>query len=145
MSVFSESLPFLIIGLIINGIGIVPFTAALSGIVADVGDIIYWKTGVPVQGSIFSLASAGMKIGSGLQSAIVGWSLSLGGYVAGASVQTEGTILAIKAMQIYFPLLMVVSIGILTLFLNYEQFIKKIKEQILTNNVGEMRTKQIYK
>ena len=86
-----------------------------------------------------------MKIGSGLQSAIVGWSLSLGGYVAGASVQTEGTILAIKAMQIYFPLLMVVSIGILTLFLNYEQFIKKIKEQILTNNVGEMRTKQIYK
>ena len=55
MSVFSESLPFLIIGLIINGIGIVPFTAALSGIVADVGDIIYWKTGVPVQGSIFSL------------------------------------------------------------------------------------------
>ena len=48
-------------------------------------------------------------------------------------------------MQIYFPLLMVVSIGILTLFLNYEQFIKKIKEQILTNNVGEMRTKQIYK
>ncbi|MEJ7219144.1 glycoside-pentoside-hexuronide (GPH):cation symporter [Staphylococcus gallinarum] len=145
MSVFSESLPFLIIGLIINGIGIVPFTAALSGIVADVGDIIYWKTGVPVQGSIFSLASAGMKIGSGLQSAIVGWSLSLGGYVAGASVQTEGTILAIKAMQIYFPLLMVVSIGILTLFLKYEQFIKKIKEQILTNNVGEMRTKQIYK
>lgn len=145
MSAFSESLIFLIIGLIINGIGIVPFTAALSGVVADVGDIIYWKTGVPVQGSIFSLASAGMKIGSGLQSAIVGWSLSLGGYVAGASVQSAGTILAIKAMQIYFPLLMIVLISILTLFLNYEQFIKKIKSQILTNQVGEMRTKQIYK
>ncbi|RIP34946.1 MFS transporter [Staphylococcus gallinarum] len=145
MSAFSESLIFLIIGLIINGIGIVPFTAALSGVVADVGDIIYWKTGVPVQGSIFSLASAGMKIGSGLQSAIVGWSLSLGGYVAGASVQSAGTILAIKTMQIYFPLLMIVLISILTLFLNYEQFIKKIKSQILKNQVGEMRTKQIYK
>lgn len=145
MTIFSENLTLLIIGLVINGIGLVPFTAALSGIVADVGDIIYWKTGVPVQGSIFSLASAGMKIGSGLQSAIVGWSLSLGGYVAGASVQSAGTILAIKAMQIYFPLLMIVFIGLLTLFLNYEQFIKKIKAQILTNNVGEMRTKQIYK
>src|SRR5699024_11856299 len=76
MGVFSENLTMLIVGLVINGIGLVPFTAALSGIVADVGDIIYWKTGVPVQGSIFSLASAGMKIGSGLQSAIVGWSRS---------------------------------------------------------------------
>ena len=94
MALFSENLPFLIVGLVINGIGLVPFTAALSGIVADVGDIIYWKTGVPVQGSIFSLASAGMKIGSGLQSAIVGWSLSIGGYVAGASVQSESTIFA---------------------------------------------------
>src|SRR5699024_11567092 len=71
MGVFSENLTMLIVGLVINGIGLAPFTAALSGIVADVGDIIYWKTGVPVQGSIFSLASAGMKIGSGLQSAIV--------------------------------------------------------------------------
>src|SRR5699024_530955 len=87
MGVFSENLTLLIVGLVINGIGLVPFTAALSGIVADVGDIIYWNTGVPVQGSIFSLASAGMKIGSGLQSAIVGWSLSVGGYVAGAAVQ----------------------------------------------------------
>ncbi|MDT0711322.1 MFS transporter [Mammaliicoccus sciuri] len=145
MALFSENLPFLIVGLVINGIGLVPFTAALSGIVADVGDIIYWKTGVPVQGSIFSLASAGMKIGSGLQSAIVGWSLSIGGYVAGASVQSESTIFAIKSMQIYFPLLTVVLICVITFFLNYEKFITQIKQQIRSNNIGEMRSKQIYK
>jgi len=145
MGVFSENLTMLIVGLVINGIGLVPFTAALSGIVADVGDIIYWKTGVPVQGSIFSLASAGMKIGSGLQSAIVGWSLSVGGYVAGAAVQSESTILAIKYMQIYFPLLTVVLITIITLFLNYEKFITQIKNQIRSNKVGTLRSKQIYK
>ncbi len=145
MGIFSENLTLLVVGLIIHGIGLVPFTAALSGIVADVGDIIYWKTGVPVQGSIFSLASAGMKIGSGLQSAIVGWSLSVGGYVAGASVQSQSTIFAIKSMQIYFPLLAVAIVTIFTLFLNYEKFIRHIKEQIRTNNVGEMRDKQIYK
>lgn len=145
MGVFSENLTMLIVGLVINGIGLVPFTAALSGIVADVGDIIYWKTGVPVQGSIFSLASAGMKIGSGLQSAIVGWSLSVGGYVAGAAVQSESTILAIKSMQIYFPLLTVVLITIITLFLNYEKFITQIKNQIRSNKVGTLRSKQIYK
>src|SRR5699024_9003557 len=110
MGVFSENLTMLIVVLVITVIVLVLFTAAFSGIVAEVGDIIYWKTGVQVQGSIFSLASAGMKIGSGLQSAIVGWSLSVGGYVAGAAVQSESTILAIKSMQIYFPLLTVVLI-----------------------------------
>ncbi|MDG0819771.1 MFS transporter [Staphylococcus equorum] len=145
ISLFSENLTMLVIGLVINGIGIVPFTAALSGIVADIGDIIYWKTGVPVQGSVFSLASAGMKIGSGLQSAIVGWSLSIGGYVAGASIQSESTIFAIKSMQIYFPFLMVTLIMIVTFFLNYEKFIGKVKDQIRNNEVGELRNKQIYK
>ncbi|KRG11244.1 MFS transporter [Staphylococcus sp. NAM3COL9] len=145
MAVFSENLTMLVIGLAIHGVGLVPFTAALSGIVADIGDIIYWKTGVPVQGSVFSLASAGMKIGSGLQSAIVGWSLSIGGYVAGATIQSESTIFAIKAMQIYFPLAMVTLILIFTLFLNYEKFIGKVKKQIRNNEVGELRNKQIYK
>ena len=98
-----------------------------------------------MQGSIFSLASLWNE--DRLRIAVRNcWMVTVIRWICcGASVQTEGTILAIKAMQIYFPLLMVVSIGILTLFLNYEQFIKKIKEQILTNNVGEMRTKQIYK
>lgn len=145
MAVFSENLTMLVIGLAIHGVGLVPFTAALSGIVADIGDIIYWKTGVPVQGSVFSLASAGMKIGSGLQSAIVGWSLSIGGYVAGTAMQSEKTIFAIKAMQIYFPLAMVTLILIFTFFLNYEKFIGKVKKQIRNNEVGELRNKQIYK
>ena len=61
MTAFSESLPAMIIGLVINSIGLVPLQAALTAIVADVGDLVYWKTGVPVQGSVFSLTSAGMK------------------------------------------------------------------------------------
>src|SRR5699024_11679833 len=107
MTLFSENRILLIVGLAINAIGLVPLQAALTAIVADVGDLIYWKTGVPVQGSVFSLTSAGMKIGQGLTSALVAWSLSLGGYIAGSSEQPDGAIIAMKAMQIYFPLAMV--------------------------------------
>ncbi len=81
MMVFSENLIALIIGIVINAIGLVPLQAGLSAIVADVGDLVYWKSGVPVQGSVFSLTSAGMKIGQGLTSALVGWALQIGGYV----------------------------------------------------------------
>lgn len=143
MTVFSENLPMLIISLVINAIGLVPLQAALTAIVADVGDLVYWKTGVPVQGSVFSLTSAGMKIGQGITSALVAWSLSLGGYIGGASVQPDSAITAIKSMQIYFPFAMVVLMLITMAALNYEKFLPRVKEEILKGNVGENRDKRI--
>lgn len=143
MVAFSENLTLLTAGLIINAIGLVPFTAALSAIVADVGDLVYWKSGVPVQGSVFSITSAGMKIGSGLQAAIVGWALSIGGYVAGSQVQPDSAITAMKAMQIYFPFLIVVIIMFVTFTLNYEKFIPSVKKEIQLGHVGENRTKNL--
>lgn len=143
MTAFSESLPMMIIGLVINSIGLVPLQAALTAIVADVGDLVYWKTGVPVQGSVFSLTSAGMKVGQGITSALVAWSLSLGGYAAGASVQPDSAITAIKSMQIYFPFAMVVLMLITMAALNYEKFLPRVKEEILKGNVGENRDESI--
>lgn len=143
MTVFSESLPMMIIGLVINSIGLVPLQAAMTAIVADVGDLVYWKTGVPVQGSVFSLTSAGMKVGQGITSALVAWSLSLGGYIAGSSNQPDSAITAIKSMQIYFPFAMVVLMLITMAALNYEKFLPRVKEEILKGNVGENRDKSI--
>ena len=98
----------MIIGLVINSIGLVPLQADLTAIVADVGDLVYWKTGVPVQGSVFSLTSAGMKVGQGITSALVAWSLSLGIRSLGRRSSLYSAITAIKSMQIYFPFAMVV-------------------------------------
>jgi len=145
MIIFPENLTFLVIGLAINAIGLVPLQAALSAIVADIGDLVYWESGVPVQGSVFSLTSAGMKIGSGIQSALVGWSLAIGGYIAGAAIQPEGATLAMKTMLIYFPLAMVILMFITMAALNYEKIIPKIREEIQNGNVGEDRNKNIIK
>jgi len=145
MVIFPENLTLLVIGLAINAIGLVPLQAALSAIVADVGDLVYWESGVPVQGSVFSLTSAGMKIGSGVQSALVAWSLAIGGYIAKASVQPEGAILAMKTMLIYFPLAMVVLMFITVAALNYEKVIPEIRQEIQNGNVGEYRNKDIMK
>lgn len=143
MTIFSEDLTLLVIALVINAIGLVPLQAALSAIVADVGDLVYWKTGIPVQGSVFSLTSAGMKIGSGLQSAIVGWALSFGGYIAGQSIQSDGAITAMKSMLIYFPVVIVILMFVTVFALNYEKFIPQIKEEIQKGNVGDDRNKNL--
>jgi len=59
MTAFSESLPAMIIGLVMNSIGLVPLQAALTASVADVGELVCWNTGVSVRVSVFSLTGAG--------------------------------------------------------------------------------------
>ncbi|WP_425441466.1 MFS transporter [Salinibacillus kushneri] len=145
MTIFSENLTLLIIGLVVNAIGLVPLQAALSAIVADVGDLVYWKTGVPVQGSVFSLTSAGMKIGQGITSALVGWSLQFGGYMASASSQSGGAIFAMKTMLIYFPLAMVILMLITMALLKYEKYLPQIKDEIQLGRIGDDRSKSLLK
>lgn len=143
MIFFSENLTGLVVATVINALGLVLLQAGLSAIVADVGDIVYWESGVPVQGSVFSLTSAGMKIGQGLTAALVGWALQLGGYVANSAIQPDSAIFAIKSMFIYFPLVMIVLMFIVVLLLNYEKFMPQIREEIHEGRVGEDRTKYI--
>lgn len=145
MMLFSENLIGLIIGTVINAIGLVALQAALSAIVADVGDIVYWKSGVPVQGSVFSLSSAGMKIGQGLTAALVGWSLQLGNYAANAETQPDSATFAMKSMLIYFPLLVIIIMFIIMVFLNYEKLIPNVRKDIQEDKVGENRTKHFEK
>ncbi|AEB30796.1 galactose:cation symporter [Carnobacterium sp. 17-4] len=136
MAIFSENLLGFLVGAVINGFGLAPLQAGLTTFVADIGDIVYWKSGIPVQGSVFSITSAGMKIGQGITAALVGWSLQFGGYLANTAVQPDSSIFAIKAVTIYFPLVIVISLIIVVLFLNYEKIMPKIRSDISNGHVG---------
>ena len=45
-----------------------------------------------------AVATCGVKVGTGLGSALVGWILAWGGYMAGADVQTSSAIFAMKLL-----------------------------------------------
>lgn len=138
-----ENLTIIIIGLVIQSLGSVPLAAGASAIVADVGDLVFWKSGIPVQGSVFSISSAGMKIGQGFATAMLGWALALGSYVPNAATQPDSAIFALKSLFIYFPLVVTVLLGIVVAFLNQEKFMPQIREEITAGRVGENRTKSI--
>lgn len=136
MIIFSENLTGFVIGNVINGFGLAPLQAGLTTIVADVGDIVYWKSGVPVQGSVFSITSAGMKIGQGITAALVGWALQFGGYIANTTIQPDSSIFAMKSMVIYFPFLIVIAMIITVLLMNYNKLMPRVREDISNGNVG---------
>ncbi len=61
----------------------------------DVIEYGEWKTGVRLEGLIFSGASFGSKVGAGIGAAIVSMMLAYGGYVGGAAVQPQSALNAI--------------------------------------------------
>lgn len=121
-----ESLTLLLVSQVIRGLGMAPNTAGLFALVAD--GVIYgeWKNGVRQDGLFNSATSFGMKVGTGLGSAIVGWGLAIGNYNGTLAVQAAETLSAIKVIYLGIPLVA----GVLSLIFLGMSNIDKVYPQI---------------
>ena len=98
--------------------------------VADVADYGEWKTGVRNEGLTYSATSFGMKVGTGLGSAIVGWGLALGNYVGTEAVKSASALESIKALYTYVPLI-VTAIGLVILLnANIDKIYPRIQKDL---------------
>ncbi len=90
-----QNIVILMISAICRGIGpsiLVGTRYAFMGDVADYGE---WKSGKRIDGLVFSGASFGGKVGTGIGSVIVTIMLGWGGYVGGAAAQSAAALNAI--------------------------------------------------
>ncbi|KPU44399.1 putative symporter YjmB [Oxobacter pfennigii] len=78
-----------------RGIGPAILLGTRLAFMCDVVEYGEWKTGVRIEGLIFSGASFGSKLGSGAGAAIITMMLGIGGYVGGAAAQSAEALSAI--------------------------------------------------
>jgi GPH family glycoside/pentoside/hexuronide:cation symporter len=131
---FPTNLTILIIGLFIKGIGMVPHSAGLFAMVADVVDYGDWKFGKRVEAMTYSCTSFGMKVGTGLGSAAVGWGIALGGYDGTVTTQTQSALTAIQALYTWVPMLMVVAGLIVLAMSNLDKMLPQIQKDLAERN-----------
>lgn len=86
------SIPVLMIASALRGAGPAAMLGTRLAFTSDVVEYGEWKTGIRTEGLIFSGTSMGQKIGMGIGGAIVGFMLSMGGYVGGAATQTQAAL-----------------------------------------------------
>ena len=79
-----------------------------------------WITGNRVEGLANSAASFGYKVGSGFGSALLGWILAFGGYIAQSSVQTSMALLSIRLVYVIIPIAIYVILIIILKFYNLD-------------------------
>lgn len=103
----STSVPLGIATCIMRGIGIAPFYGVQYSLPSDAIEYGQWKTGLRIEGLMFSSMSMGQKAGSGFTSAIMGAILSMAafdGLKATAAEQTTQAISAIRTFYLYVPI-----------------------------------------
>lgn len=121
------NLPLVYTALVIKSVGQTAPMAILFALVADVVDYGEVKTGKRIDGLTYSAVSFGMKVGTGLGSAVIGWALAIGNYDGMAAAQPASAITAITALYCYIPLVLMVITMVVMYFTNVDKAIEKVK------------------
>lgn len=106
-----------LIGSAIGGFGAMPSLALKVAMINDTVEYGEWKFGLRTEGLINSAASFGLKVGSGIGMALIGWLLAFGGYIGGLPEQAPLANQMIMALNLYIPAaLVIVQMLLLYLF-----------------------------
>ncbi len=127
----------IVVGAFISAIGYGIKESIYFSMQADPVDYGEWKTGVQAAGTLSSVNGFLGKLAQAAAGGISGLLLSYGAYESSATVQTETALIAIKAMYIYIPIvLLICSIVTMSFYKLDKQFAEIQKE------LEERRNKQ---
>ena len=97
---------------------------------ADPVDYGEWKTGVQAAGTLSSVNGFLGKVAQALAGGISGLLLAWGAYDASATVQTAQALVAIKAMYIYIPIVLLILSVITMSFYKLDKELPQIQEEL---------------
>jgi len=142
------NVPVLLITSFIKGIAMGGALGVLFAVVADIVDYGEWKTGVRSDGMIFSATNFGLQAGTGLGAALIGWTLSWGGYKANTMVTAKG-IIAAKSIYLYQPLVVLIIMLVVFAFCNVdkvypevEAYLKEKRKSLGDDNIELIASKE---
>lgn len=123
------SFALVLIGLVVVAFGRTPETGALNAIIAEVDEYSCLKFGERLTGTIFACSSVGIKIGTGLGTALCGFLLEMGGYDGMAAIQTARAITTINWAYLIATAILPIMSFIIFYFMKVEQENVKLRGQ----------------
>lgn len=97
----------------IKGIGAAPLMATLFAMMADSIEYGQWKTGIRIEGTLYSATTFGAKVGGGVGAAIATTILGIAGYNGLAQAQTAQALTAIRSLYLYAPIIFMIILPVL--------------------------------
>lgn len=118
-------------GQIVRGLGKAAVMGVIFAMLADTMEYGEWKMGIRIEGLIYSGASMGIKVGTGLGSGLIGWGLAMSGYAGTQATQSEAATTMISALFVWVPivvsLLMAALLWAFKLDKQYPQILEELR------------------
>ncbi|MCE5234483.1 MAG: glycoside-pentoside-hexuronide (GPH):cation symporter [Eubacteriales bacterium] len=89
---------------VIKGVGSATAMGTMFAMIADTIEYGQWKTGIRVEGMLYSTTTFGAKVGAGVGGAVAMAALGAAGYNGLLAVQNESAMQAIKTIYLIVPL-----------------------------------------
>lgn len=127
------SYAMLYISSVVKGVGNAALCGVMYGMLADTVEYNEWKSGIRAEGLVFSANSIGIKIGTGLGAAALGWILAFFGYVSSGAAQPASAVFGVKVMFLYVPLAVYGILAVVMRFYKldeeYDQVVKELADR----------------
>ncbi|KPU45211.1 inner membrane symporter YicJ [Oxobacter pfennigii] len=124
------SIPMLWVSTAFRSLGVGGLSGNMNAMLAEVADYGEWKFGKRTEGLVYSGASFGGKVGSGIGGAVVAGLLAWGQYVPNAPTQAPLAMNAIKIAFVGAPFIGSSLIIIMLLFFNVEKKMPQIRKDL---------------
>ncbi len=121
------SATWIIVCSIIKGVGTSTMMSTIFAMVADTIEYGHWKTGIRVEGMLYSSTTFGAKVGGGVGAAVALGILGGAGYNGLEAVQNQAALDAISNLYLYAP----IPFLFIVTFLFYMYKLDKIYPQVM--------------
>ncbi len=121
----------------IRGIASAASMATLNAMVADSIEYGQWKTGIRIEGTLYSATTFGAKIGGGLGMAVGSVILGAAGYVGTLAVQSEAAMKAMFGLYVFAPIAFAAFVPIIYYFYKLD----KIYPQVMADLAAREKEK----
>lgn len=125
------SIPLMLFFSGLASLGMSPLQGTLNALIAEISENTFLRTKKRIDGMMFSCSSLGVKIGSGVGTAVAGWLLEAGGYDGKAAQQTESALNMISFMYLWVPTIANLFILVLLFFLNVEKVNEVLRAKLV--------------
>lgn len=126
---YMGNVPLMLAGTAIGAIGMAPWQGNLNALAAECSEHTFLQYGKRIDGTMYSCTSMGLKVGSGLGTAIVGWLLNFGGFNGQLKVQSQSCINMLHFMYLWLPMIINILVALLLTQLNVEKANEKLRIQ----------------
>ncbi|WP_175638590.1 MFS transporter [Metabacillus schmidteae] len=133
-SSITQSIPLLLIGVGLGGLGLGFVPSLLFSLIADTIDYGEWKSGVRATGLLYSGSTFAAKFGMGIGGAAGAWLLAMYNYDPALTQQSTETLKAIEFSFIWFPVISFALVLILLQFYKLDKIHGQIIEDLRKRN-----------